>query len=108
MMDDADGAVRDWATFGVGVLGDEDSVELRDSLCLRLGDSNSNASEEAVVGLAKRHDLRVLPKVIDLLGQSTVSSRAVEAVCLLLGISDDDEELSSQDYANALRQRFKL
>jgi HEAT repeat protein len=75
MTQDADEDVRDWATFGVGVLGDADSIELRDSLYLRLSDSNSDVSEEAVVGLAKRHDLRVLSKLIDLLSQPEISSR---------------------------------
>ena len=106
MTGDADGDVRDWATFGVGVLGNQDSVELRDHLYRRLNDPNSDANEEAVVGLAKRHDLRVLPKLIDLLSQSSISGRAVEAACLLLGMKDDCKEWSAQDYLNALSQRF--
>jgi HEAT repeat protein len=108
MMEDPDGDVRDWATFGVGVLGEEDSVELRDALYRRLSDSDPDASEEAVVGLAKRKDPRVLPKLIDLLTQPAVSYRAVEAASVLLGMSDDHEEFSGQDYVNALRQRFGL
>jgi HEAT repeat protein len=108
LMEDVDGEVRDWATFGVGVLGDQDSVELRESFYRRLNDSDLAASEEAVVSLAKRHDLHVLPKLIELLSQTTVSSRAVEAACMLLGMSNDREEWSGQDYANALRQQFGL
>jgi HEAT repeat protein len=61
-MEEAEADVRDWATFGVGVLGDQDSIELRESLRRRLNDSNTDAREEAVVGLAKRNDLGVPPK----------------------------------------------
>jgi HEAT repeat protein len=107
LMDDPDGDVRDWATFGVGVLGDEDSVELRDALYRRLSDSDSDAAEEAAVGLAKRHDIRVLPKLLDLLSQPTVPSRAVEAASTMLEVTDD-EEWSGPDYAAALRRRFKV
>lgn len=106
LMEDVDSDVRDWATFGVGVQGDQDSVEIRESLCCRLNDSDVDASEEAVVGLAKRRDLRVFPKLFDLLNQESISSRAVEAACLLLGLNDEPEGWSGQEYVNALRQRF--
>jgi HEAT repeat protein len=85
-----------------------DSVECREALYRRLSDSDPDASEEAVVGLAKQKDPRVLPKLIDLLTQPAISSRAVEAAFLLLGMSDDHEECSGQDYVNALRRRFGL
>jgi HEAT repeat protein len=106
LMDDVDSDVRDWATFGVGVLGDQDSVELREALYRRLNDSDPDASEEAVVGLAKRQDLRVLPKLIELLTQASISSRAAEAACMLLGLNHDREEWSGQEYVTALRQQF--
>ena len=106
LMDDVDSDVRDWATFGVGVLGDQDSAELRESLYHRLDDSDQDACEEAVVGLAKRHDLHVLPKLIEVLTQASISSGAVEAACMLLGLNCDREEWSGQDYVTALRQRF--
>jgi len=108
MTEDADEDVRDWATFGVGVLGDGDSPELRDSLFRRLSDSYLEAREEAIVGLAKRHDVRVLPVLIDLLSRPRVGVRPVEAACLLLGIDDEPKEWSEEDYADALRQRFGL
>jgi HEAT repeat protein len=38
LMEDADENVRDWATFGLGVHGDKDSAEVRDSLYRRLSD----------------------------------------------------------------------
>jgi HEAT repeat protein len=36
LMEDAEDDVRDWATFSVGVLGDEDSAEIRDALYRKL------------------------------------------------------------------------
>ena len=105
LMEDQDGDIRDWATFAVGVLSDQDSVDLRDSLYRRLEDSHPEAAEEAVVGLAKRHDLRVLPKLLELL-TGTSSSRAVEAARMLLGLNDDNEERAGSDYANMLRRQF--
>ncbi|HEX9120636.1 MAG TPA: HEAT repeat domain-containing protein [Terriglobales bacterium] len=60
LMQDSDEDVRDWATFGLGVLGDIDSAEIRDALAQRLGDSNEDVREEAMVGLSKRRDRRVL------------------------------------------------
>jgi hypothetical protein len=58
LIEDAEADVRDWATFRVGVLGDQDSIELRASLRRRLNDSNT----EAAVGLAKWNDSGVSAK----------------------------------------------
>lgn len=44
---DLDGDVRDWATFGLGVLGDGDMVRIREVLVARLSDTNRDAPEEA-------------------------------------------------------------
>lgn len=106
MMEDADEDVRDWATFGLGVLGDEDSAEVRDSLYRRLNDSNADVREEALVGLAKRHDIRILETLIDALGQPMITDRVVEAAYTLLKMDADRKDWSRQDYVNALRQRF--
>jgi HEAT repeat protein len=107
LMEDADDDVRDWATFGLGVLGDEDSAEVRDALCSRLDDSNTDVREEALVGLAKRHDTRSLATVINELEQPAISARIVEAAYTLLGMDNDQKDWSRRDYANALRQRFR-
>jgi HEAT repeat protein len=68
---DADDDVRDWAVFGLGNLGNADSTEIRDALFSRLSDSNADVREEAVVGLAKRKDRRVLPALIAALRPQT-------------------------------------
>jgi len=106
LMDDADADVRDWSTFGLGVLGDQDSPEIREALCQRLHDEDVDTREEALVGLAKRHDTRILPQLIHELEQPSISYRVVEAAYTILGFDEDQKEWSGQDYARLLRERF--
>jgi HEAT repeat protein len=108
LMEDSDANVRDWATFGLGVLGDADSVEIRDALLRRVGDSDENAREEAIIGLSKRKDQRVLEFLVTILEQPDVPSRAIEATDLMLDTTDDEKEWSGQQYAAALRQKFPI
>jgi len=62
---DTDSDVRDWATFGLGTLGDNDTPEVRDALVANLNDDDSSAANEALLGLVKRADHRVLDQVFD-------------------------------------------
>lgn len=108
LLEDTDDDVRDWATFGLGVLGDHDSPELRDALCRKLKDPDEDVREEAMAGLAKRLDTRILPSLIDGLGQPEPSGRVIEAAYTLLGMDEDNQQWSRSDYVSALRQRFHL
>lgn len=103
---DADPDVRDWATFGLGVLGDADTPEIRDALAARLSDENQDAREEAVIALAKRHDRRTLPSLMDLLKEPDPSSRVIEAASLMLGMEQDEPELEPNQYMQMLKERF--
>jgi HEAT repeat protein len=103
---DVDAGVRDWATFALGVLGDQDSPEIREALSDRLSDDDVDAREEALVGLSKRHDLYIVPRLIEALQESEISYRVVEAAHTLLGLDNDQKEWSGQDYARALQERF--
>jgi len=77
---DEDDEVRDWATFGLGVLIETDTPEIRDALFLRLSDSYGNAIGEAMVGLARRKDERVLESLInDIMGRDDVGTLPLEA-----------------------------
>lgn len=65
---DADPDVRDWATFGLGSLQEHDSPELRELLCRNLGDPERDVRAEAVIGLARRGDMRVIDYLVGNLG----------------------------------------
>jgi HEAT repeats len=106
LVKDSDEDVRDWATFGLGVLGDQDSSEIRDALVRALGDSNEDVREEALVALAKRNDIAALRPLLVALQEPRVTSRITEAAYTLLGMTDEEKDWSPQQYASALKERF--
>ena len=86
---DKDSEVRDWATFGLGSLGDFDSPKIREALFNNLSDEDEDVREEAMVGLAKRKDLRSLPAVISALEAEQPSTSALDAANFLLERTTD-------------------
>jgi HEAT repeat protein len=107
-MQDRDEDVRDWATFGLGVLGNTDSDKIREALLQRLTDSDEDVREEALVGLGKRKDQRVLSTLMTALEQPNTTVRVIETACQMLGMETEPEGWKGIDYAAALRQRFSL
>ncbi len=105
---DEDEDVRDWATFGIGALGKTDSPAIRDALVGRLEDSFEDARQEAIVGLARLKDERVLPSLLSALDQHGVPDIIVEAAIEMLGLSDSVEARSPASCAAALREKFGL
>src|SRR5438270_4533260 len=108
---DPDEDVRNWAVFGLGVQGDVDSAEIRDALFARLTDSNEEVREEAMVGLAKRKDTRVLPALREALtphesGDSGVRMRVSEVADYMLGIEEESRDWGAAQYLAALQERF--
>jgi HEAT repeats len=62
LSDDLVAEVRDCACHALGTrLSDVDTPEVRDALIARLSDRNRDVRGEALIGLARRHDPRVLP-----------------------------------------------
>lgn len=106
LMDDPDQEVRDWSTFGLGVQSEADSPEIREALIARLNDIRLETRTEAMAGLAKRGDLRVLPHLLLYFDDDWISSPAVEAAMTLLGMDAEPLEWVSTDYARALREKF--
>jgi HEAT repeat protein len=75
--------VRDWATFGLAVQIDTDTSEIRDALAARLGDADPDTEGEAMIGLACRHDPRVLQPLLATLESGNVGSLPLEAATAL-------------------------
>jgi HEAT repeat protein len=80
---DEDHEVRDWATFGLGTLCDNDSPAIRDALAARLKDDDEDTRCEAMVGLANRNDPRATEAVRKELQNECVGRLAIEAAGLL-------------------------
>jgi HEAT repeat protein len=76
---DASAEVRDWSTFGLGAQIDTDTTELRDALLARADDPDPSTRAEALSGLVKRRDLRVLVPLVRALESDRVGSMEVEA-----------------------------
>ena len=103
---DSDADVRDWATFGLGVQGDCDTPEIRDALADALSDENQDVREEAMVGLGKRKDRRVLAPLLEALEQPNLTVRVTESAYLMLGMNGEPEGWAPANYTCALRERF--
>ena len=82
---DEDHEVRDWATFGLGTLCDNNSPAIRDALAARLTDKDEDTRCEAMVGLASRNDQRATEAVQNELQNDPVNRLAIEAAGLLRG-----------------------
>lgn len=103
LMEDRDADVRDWATFALGVLGSASSAEILDALCRRMDDSNNDVREEAMIGLAKRQDRRVVPALITALENTSISERVIEAAAEMLRLETPPKAWDPPQYAAALK-----
>lgn len=108
LMQDTDEDVRDWATFGLGILGELDSEEIREALWHLMGDPNRNVREESLAGLSKRQDQRALPKLIAELKQPEISDCVIEAAESFLGEDEHTETWRPANYVDALKKRFSM
>jgi HEAT repeat protein len=106
LMRDEDERVRDWATFGLGVLGDADSPTIREALLERLSDNYPDAREEAMVALAKRKDLRALRILTELLQAEPILDCAEEAACYLLDLEKADNHKTAAELLVELHSRY--
>jgi hypothetical protein len=105
---DAGADIRDWAVFALGVQGDADSPEIRETLLRCLTDANEDVCEEAAVGLAKRQDKRLIPKLRTMLDAPELKPRVAEAAAALLGLHEDPPEWAAAEYKAALLSKFPI
>jgi HEAT repeat protein len=80
---DEDSDIRDWATFSLGNREEPDTPEIREALAARLYDSDADTRGEAMLGLVRRGDPRVLPALLESLDADSISIWAVEAAYLI-------------------------
>lgn len=80
---DPSAEVRDWATFGLGTILELDSPDIRTALADRLDDPDDDTRGEALVGLARRGDRRVVPVLVNEFHSDFVSYLALEAAELI-------------------------
>lgn len=112
---DEDRDVRSWATFGLAQMTDTDSPQLREALLLRTDDADPEVRGEALIGLAKRHDDRVLASLERELTGEFFGVWAVEAAqelrspslmaplkALRRRLAADDEQRFGEDFDAAI------
>jgi HEAT repeat protein len=80
---DSEAHVRDWAVFGLGTILDVDTSAVRDALAERLADPDDDTRGEALVGLARRKDQRVVSALLAELSSGEVGTLAIEAAELI-------------------------
>jgi HEAT repeat protein len=80
---DSEALVRDWATFALATQIDLDTDQIRGALVNRLNDPDDDTRGEALVGLARRKDERVIAALKTELSSDCVGSLAIEAAELI-------------------------
>lgn len=106
LMRDEDDDVRDWATFGLGTQSELDTPAIREALFAALGDSCEEVKREALAGLARRRDRRILPLLCTQLQQPEIDVLTIEAACEMLDLPLDSSHMTPSDYIAALQKRF--
>ncbi|MFF5212356.1 HEAT repeat domain-containing protein [Streptosporangium sp. NPDC000396] len=80
---DPEDDVRNWATFALGTQCQADSMAIREALWARVDDEFSEVREEAIAGLARRRDRRIVPHAARLLDIGGFSGHTLTAIACL-------------------------
>jgi HEAT repeat protein len=89
--------IRDWATFGIGSLNDSNNKKIRAALWVRVDDEHLDTRCEAIVGLARRKDIRVREIIKRELQDGEYGTWLFEAIL----------EFGDKQYLPTLRRTFK-
>lgn len=90
-------SIRNWATFGLGTLIERDNKAIRNALWTRTKDKHQETKLEAIVGLAKRKDLRLIEIITKELTKGEYGTLIFEAI----------EELNDRQFLPLLQQNLK-
>lgn len=97
LTNDEDISIRNWATFGLGTQIQRNTENIREALWKRVNDKKQDTKLEAIVGLAKRKDIRVN----EIIKQELVKG---ESGTLLFNAI---EELNDKEFLPLLEQNLK-
>ncbi|MFC4263853.1 hypothetical protein ACFOWM_13230 [Ferruginibacter yonginensis] len=89
--------IRDWATFGIGTQIERDNKIIREALWSRVDDKHQDTKLEAIVGLAKRKDLRIKEVIKRELLDGEFGKLIFESI----------EELNDKDFLPLLKDNLK-
>ena len=103
---DAADEVRNWATFALGSRCQVDGKAIREALWARVDDDFGEVGEEAVTGLARRRDRRIVPYAARLLDEAGATDHMLTAIACLgdPALVPYLEEYDAEVVAEALRE----
>jgi HEAT repeat protein len=103
LMNDSDPLVRDWATTAIGGIVAIDGPEIREALLERVTDQDEITRAEAIHGLARRHDERVVPHLVyELTHLNELPYLFEDAASCYLGL-DENQKIDPEFLLIALR-----
>lgn len=102
---DRDAEVRNWATFGLGQQCDADTPQIREVLTDRLDDKDQDVRYEAICGLARRRDVRMVGFLKTILHDDPHDIFAREAAARLLGMESSGDTSTSELLGALQRQQ---
>lgn len=97
LSEDKFSSIRNWATFGIGTLCEENSDRILKALWKRTKDKHQETKLEAIVGLAKRNEIGVKDQIIKELKNGEYGTLLFEAI----------ETLHDKDFIPYLESNLK-